>query len=342
MPRIHALCSSVLLLALALSGCRKPAGGGHESAPAGSASAGATECATYSKSLCDKSGADSPHCTAIRDLESILPPKACAAATNEIAFTELKLAVERKPCTELVERLCKDIGEATESCKMVRFRTPSFGASQCLSMTQQYASVLEELRKVEEKSKPLDAAKQATIVQGAKATFGPKDAKVKVVIFSDFQCPFCAKATGSLDVVRHNFADKVYIVFRQFPLSFHEHARLAAEASLAAAEQGKFWEFHDKVFANQTAIARENLEAYAKEIGLDVARFKTALDKGTFKAAVDSDVDLGKSVNVEGTPTLFLNGKAVQNVADAPALVAAIDTELKQLATPRAAPAIAR
>jgi protein-disulfide isomerase len=160
-------------------------------------------------------------------------------------------------------------------------------------------------------------------------------------MFSDFQCPFCAKATSTLDVVRHNFADQVYVVFRQFPLTFHEHAHLAAEASLAAAEQGKFWEFHDKVFANQTAIARENLEAYARDVGLDVARFKNALDKGTFKSAVDADLGLGKTVNVEGTPTMFLNGKVVQNVADAPALVAAIDSELKQPSAAQA-PAIAK
>jgi protein-disulfide isomerase len=342
MPRIQTLLRSfVLLLPLASCGCRGAANG-EKPAPAGSASAAAGECAAYSKSLCDKVGPDSQHCMAIRDLQDILSPKACAAGTKEFAYTERKLVNEAKPCTDLIERLCKDVGPETESCKMVRARTPGFGPRQCIAMTEQYASVLGELRKAEEKTRPLDLAKQATLVEGAHAVFGPKDAKVKVVVFSDFQCPFCAKATTTLDVVRQSFADKVYLVFRQFPLSFHEHAHLAAEASLAAAEQGKFWEFHDKVFANQGAIARENLEAYAKDVGLDVVRFKAALDEGKFKAAVDSDLDLGKSVNVEGTPTLFLNGKVVQNVADAPALVAAIDTELKQPATAQAAPAIAR
>jgi protein-disulfide isomerase len=330
MLRIRALGSAVLLLSLVIIGCRNKTGDGRESAPAGSASAGATECAVYSKALCDKVGSDSPHCRAIRELEGILPPKACVSATNEIAFTVLKVALEQKPCTDLTERLCKDIGPETESCKGVRFRVPGFQPDQCTKMTEQYAAVLQQLREAEAKGKPLDAAQQATLVAGAKAVFGPRDAKVKVVIFSDFQCPFCANATRTLDVIRHNFADKVQVVFRQFPLPFHEHAHLAAEASLAAAEQGKFWEFHDKVFANQSAIARENLDAYAKEVGLDVARFKSALDKGALSSAVDADFALGKTVNVEGTPTMFLNGTRVQRADDAPAVVAAIDTELKR------------
>jgi protein-disulfide isomerase len=330
MPRIPAFGSAILLLSLALSGCRKPAGDGNEAAPTGSASAAGAECATYTKALCDKVGADSSHCKAISDLEGILPPKACTAGTDEMAFTVFKVEMEQKPCTDLTERLCKDLGPETDACKAVRYRVPGFLPNQCTMMTERYPATLEEARRLAAKEKPLDAAQQATLVDGAKAALGPRDAKAKVVVFSDFQCPFSAQAAATLNVIRHNFGDKVYVVFRQFPLPFHEHAQLAAEASLAAAEQGKFWQFHDKVFANPTAIARDNLEAYAAEVGLDVARFKRALDKGLFRAAVDADFALGKKVNVEGTPTMFLNGKIVQHTEDAPAVVAAIDAELKR------------
>ena len=329
MPRFHALCSSVVLLSLALSGCLKGRDRG-EADPGGSAPAGPAACAEFSKALCDKAGADDPHCGAIRNLEGILSPNACAVGTKQIAFTELALIQERKPCTDLTERLCKDIGEATESCKGVRNRVPGAPPAQCKLMTEQYASVLDGLRQAEEKLKPLDAAKQATLLQGAKVAFGPSDAKVNVVIFSDFQCPFCAQASKTVEVIRHNFSDKVRFVFRQFPLPFHEQAHLAAQASLAAEEQGKFWEFHEKAFANPGAVARENLDAYAREIGLDMARFKSALDSGKFKSAVDADLALGKTVNVEATPTMFIDGKAVPRVSDAPAVVAAIDTELKR------------
>jgi protein-disulfide isomerase len=222
------------------------------------------------------------------------------------------------------------VGPETDACKNVRERVPGFLPGQCTTMTEQYAATLAQVRELAAKTKPLDAAQQATLVDGAKVVFGPRDAKVKVVIFSDFQCPFCAQATSTVNVIRHNFPDKVQLVFRQFPIPFHEHAQLAAEASLAAADQGKFWQFHDKVFANQRAIARENLEAYAREVGLDMARFKNALDKGTFRSAVDADYALGKTVNVEGTPTMFLNGTIVQRTDDAPAVVAAIDAELKR------------
>lgn len=331
MPRLASIApvSLRVLLLVAVPACDAEPG---QVAPAQAPAAPAgLDCPTYAKALCERSGPDSQHCKSIRDLEGILPMKACFAAMNDLPETEQKLAAERKPCTDLVDRLCKDIGPDTESCRMVKVRTPGFPANQCVAMTDNYPSVLSRLRKDEEKTKPLDEGTQAKLVASARAVSGARDAKVKVVVFSDFQCPFCSKATASVEAVRRNFGDKVYLVFRQFPLTaLHEDAELAAEASLAAAEQGKFWEFHDKVFANQGALKRENLETYAKEVGLDLPRFKRVLDRRTYKAAVEEEIALGKSVNVEGTPTLFLNGKIVQNAADATGLVAAIDSELKR------------
>jgi protein-disulfide isomerase len=101
----------------------------------------------------------------------------------------------------------------------------------------------------------------------------------------------------------------VRLVFKQFPLSFHEHAQLAAEAALAADAQGKFWPYHDLLFAHQDALERADLEAYAAEVGLDVVAFNAALDAGTFTAAVQADVAQGLALGIPGTPSFFINGR---------------------------------
>jgi protein-disulfide isomerase len=117
-------------------------------------------------------------------------------------------------------------------------------------------------------------------------------------------------------------------VFRHFPLSFHKQAHLASQAALAANAQGKFWEYHDKLFADQKQLERPGLEASAKAVGLDLAAFKKALDDGAFKAAVDADMELGGKVNITGTPTMFLNGKRLTDPTNFEAVSKVIDSEL--------------
>jgi protein-disulfide isomerase len=140
---------------------------------------------------------------------------------------------------------------------------------------------------------------------------GPSGAKVTVVLFSDFQCPFCSKAVPVLKQIEDGYPGKVKIAFKQLPLPFHDKAHLAAEAALAANEQGKFWPYHDKLFANQQALDRPALEKYAEELGLNMGKFKAALDSGKFKNKVDSDAKEGAAVGATGTPTFFINGTKV-------------------------------
>src|SRR5688572_5755249 len=131
---------------------------------------------------------------------------------------------------------------------------------------------------------------------------GPADALVTVVEFSDFQCPFCSRVGPSLERLLKEYPNKVRVVFKHNPLPFHGDAHLAAQATAAAHEQGKFWEMHDKLFANQQALSRPNLEAYAKDIGLDVNKFKQGLDSGKFKKVVEDDLAAGRAIGVQGTP----------------------------------------
>jgi protein-disulfide isomerase len=158
---------------------------------------------------------------------------------------------------------------------------------------------------------------------------GPNNAKVTVVLFSDFQCPFCSRAVPVLKEIEDGYKGKVRIAFKQLPLPFHDKAHLAAQAALAANEQGKFWPYHDKLFANQQALDRPSLEKYAEELGLNMGKFKTALDSGKFKDKVDSDAKEGAAVGATGTPTFFINGTKVVGAQPFPAFKTVIDQELK-------------
>jgi protein-disulfide isomerase len=157
---------------------------------------------------------------------------------------------------------------------------------------------------------------------------GPATAKVTIVEFSDFQCPFCARVNPTLDQIRASYPDDVRIVFRHDPLPFHNNAALAAEAAVAAEWQGKFWEMHDKLFANQRDLDRAGLEARAAELGLDLPAFRQALDAHAAKARVDADLALGQKLGVHGTPTFFVDGRTVMGAQPFAEFKRVIDDEL--------------
>ena len=141
---------------------------------------------------------------------------------------------------------------------------------------------------------------------------GPKEAPVTIVEFSDFQCPYCAGLQSTLDQVLKAFPKEVNLVYKQFPLNIHQYARQAAVASMAAHQQGKFWQLHDRMFQNFSAINEENIKKWAKEVGLNMAEFEKVMQAGVVETAVQKDIADGAAARVLGTPTLFINGKRVQ------------------------------
>src|SRR5579885_1632463 len=145
---------------------------------------------------------------------------------------------------------------------------------------------------------------------------GPADAKVTIIEFSDFQCPYCAKAVGEVNQVLAKYPKDVRFVFKQFPLDNHSQAALAAEAALAAQAQGKFWEMHDKMYANFRSINRDRILAWAKEVGIDLDRFEADLKSHKYAPRVASEVKQGDAAGVEGTPTFFINGKRLNAAFD--------------------------
>src|SRR5581483_8850432 len=133
---------------------------------------------------------------------------------------------------------------------------------------------------------------------------------IEIVLFSDFQCPYCRQISQPIrDLMTKGVEGlQTKVTFKEFPLSFHANAQLAAQAALAAGEQGKFWEMHDLLFANQSALKREDLLANAKKLGLDMDRFTKDIDSERLKQTIASDQAEGGKLGVNGTPTFFING----------------------------------
>lgn len=138
---------------------------------------------------------------------------------------------------------------------------------------------------------------------------GSKDAPVTMVEFADFECPYCRQTEPNLQKLREQYADKLRIVYKNFPLPMHSHAQKAAEAGLCAGEQGKFWPYHDQLMA-QTPPQLEvsQLKTLAASLKLDTARFDQCLDSGKQAAAVSRDLEQGKTLGISGTPSFFING----------------------------------
>ena len=137
----------------------------------------------------------------------------------------------------------------------------------------------------------------------------PMGAAVTLVEFSDFECPFCGRAHPVLERIVREFDGQVRMVFKQYPLSMHEYADDASRATIAAGNQGKFWEMHDTLFEHQTALTPSDIEGYAEELGLDMERFRADMEAEATQAIIDRDRALGQELGVNSTPTIFVNGR---------------------------------
>lgn len=160
---------------------------------------------------------------------------------------------------------------------------------------------------------------------------GPESAPITIIEFSDFQCPFCGKAKTTVDDVVNLYGDRVRLVFRHFPLPFHESAPKAAEAAACAQDQDKFWEYHDKLFANQQALKVEDLKKYAADLGLNSARFNECLDSGKKADLIKKDMNAGEAAGVSGTPTFFINGIGLSGAVPSEDFKTIIDSEMKKV-----------
>lgn len=167
---------------------------------------------------------------------------------------------------------------------------------------------------------------------GGGPSYGPHDAAVTIVVFSDFQCPYCAQLARTLDAVRDRFGPSIRIVFRHFPLRSHKFAQQAAEAAMAAHAQGKFWAYHDALFADPKALGQKALIQTAGRLGLDKTQFAASLKARQFQKAVDDDYAYGQSLGLKSTPTVFVNGIMFRGAVGETKLAGVIEDELDKAA----------
>jgi protein-disulfide isomerase len=177
-----------------------------------------------------------------------------------------------------------------------------------------------------------EAPRTNVALQASDPSLGPASAPVTIIEFSDFQCPFCQRAVPTLKQVRAKYGDKVRLVWKDFPLTqIHPQAFKAAEAARCAADQGKFWEFHDQMFGNQQALQLDSLKKYAADMGLDAAKFNECLDSSKYAETVRTGVAAGQKLGVNSTPTLYINGRALQGAQPFETFEAMIDDELARV-----------
>jgi len=178
----------------------------------------------------------------------------------------------------------------------------------------------------------LDPIRTDVVITGSPSR-GPAQAPVTIVEFADFECPFCGGLYPTLKLVEKNYADKVRFVYRQFPLTnIHPNAQKAAEASLCANDQQRFWEFHDALFSDQTRLDVPSLKQRAQALGLNTTAFNSCLDSGKQVDAIQKDRDDARKIGVSSTPTMFINGRLLSGNRPYTEIRDVIEDELKRTA----------
>jgi protein-disulfide isomerase len=195
--------------------------------------------------------------------------------------------------------------------------------------------VLKSLRsqvKIVDNLKPPPVARVAVSTEGAPVR-GAANAPVTIVEFSDFECPFCKRSHPTLTQLLKDYAGKVKLAYRDFPLeSIHPQARRSAEAARCAQDQGKFWEYYDVLFSESPKLAPADLKRYAAQLGLDLKKFDECVSAGVHKATVQRDVDEGTRLGINGTPAFFINGRPLTGAQPFEMFARVIDEELSQAA----------
>jgi protein-disulfide isomerase len=197
---------------------------------------------------------------------------------------------------------------------------------------QARAMLVEELKSKNASSWKLmlEAPRYTVATSATDPVRGNPAAPITIVEFSDYQCPFCARVNPTLAKVLETYGDRVKIVFKDFPLANHPQAPKASEAAHCAAEQKKYWEMHDAMFANQRALEVPALKQAARAIGLEGAAFDQCLDSGKYAAKVRAGLELGEKMGVNSTPTLYVNGRALIGAMPFENFKAIIDEELSR------------
>jgi len=198
-------------------------------------------------------------------------------------------------------------------------------------VAQRRIGFLNELRTRTPVAVQLQAPRIAVDPAGA-ATLGPATAPVTIVVFCEFQCPYCRRVQPTLRQLFDRYGQRLRLVYRHYPLARHQNAAKAAEAAECAREQDRFWPMHDRMFNQQERLAVADLKAHARAVGLEGEKFDACLDSGRHAARVRRDLAEAESYGSPGTPLFFINGRVVSGAQPAPVFIQVIDEELARAA----------
>jgi protein-disulfide isomerase len=202
-------------------------------------------------------------------------------------------------------------------------------------MRRQLSKRADEVYKELAKKQPIKILLKKPEAPKVDVTFSPRDpvsgpakAPITIVTFSDFQCSYCRRGHETMKEIEKAYPGKIRLVQRQFPLDFHKRARAAAEAALCAGDQGQFWPYADKLFANQQKLEDPDFRQYAEELNLNAGEFGECLSSHKYDAQIDLDVADGARFGVRGTPAFFVNGRFLSGAQPFENFAEVIDEEL--------------
>jgi protein-disulfide isomerase len=189
-----------------------------------------------------------------------------------------------------------------------KIKNQLIAALQKQKMAERQDALIDELRK-DQPVKVMLKVPRVAVASAGHPTIGPADAPITIVEFGDFQCPYCKHAQPTLKEVLAHYPKQVRLVYMDFPLPFHPHALDAAKAARCAGEQGKFWQYHDGLFADQAKESPADLKSLAKQLGLNTTQFDSCFEKAKYQGAIEQDVAEGKKLGVDGTPSFYIDGR---------------------------------
>ena len=259
----------------------------------------------------------------------LIEEAAKAAGASKDDYQKKEIAARLRPITDDdVKLFYEENKERAQGRPMDQLAGPirDFLGSQ--RQQQARAQLVDDLKKKTPARILLDPPRQTVAVNADDPSSGPATAPVTIIEFSDYQCPFCARVVPTIVKLRQTYGDKVRVVFKDFPLPNHSNAPKAAEAAHCAGEQGKYWDMHDRLFANQQGLAVPSLKQTAAGLGLDAAKFDQCLDSGKYAASIAADMKEGELLGVQSTPTVYINGRAVLGAQPFEMFQSVIDEEL--------------
>lgn len=237
--------------------------------------------------------------------------------------------MRRAALSTLLRSVCLPVALATVGpMACIGKRRPKAGAGKTQAKVVAEANEAADPARDEANRSLLGDARARVLVSKEDPARGPADALVTIVLFSDFECPFCARLAKTVDTLLPKYGDDLRVVFKHYPLPSHANAEPAAKAAVAAHRQGKFWEMHDMMFANQAALGSDALAGYARSLGLDLAKYTADIADVAVAKVMIAQIAAGRVLEVSTTPTAFVNGRLVTGAKSEVELRGILDEEL--------------